>query len=459
MTTQQESNGNNHLNYAIAFLVFSALAYKKIRVVRFAAHAFGHSLSKFRALFFKTREELDLEQAALWKIEAGPRVKSLATEHLEYITYALMNKNSGINFFQKNDQTKIEIQGKIFNLTALLKSKPDFEQLIFTKWQLDAYQKESGIYTQVDDEYRHLHSVEIYAIKVWTGNMYSVMNKLLRNFTISPRLLEYEGLLLIICIAAQALSKPPLSSSLCRSVSYRREEAGRYFEERRQRCQSNQLVTNRGFTAASTNGSTVFNYRRHLTYFSQPNSLNPIGKYINEISCSRGENELLFPPNTEFIYKEENDYTWSAQPVRSANPIDEGIYHHGFSESELTEIKLHKEKIKLKSLLNYINIKIKEFNPGYKIGMFDSPGLKYLTSIVSEINNQLSEPSLLPTGINKIISKIKQEINKSNSTNEILNDVLNAVEDIKEKIISAHGIQENSISNNRNKRRKNKRVR
>jgi hypothetical protein len=396
-------------------------------------------------MFIRSNKEIK-KAVSQWKIEEGPRIKSLATYHLEYIAYALLDRSIAVNFSTDNNQTKAEINGRIFNITSILQSKPDFEQLTFNQLQLDAYcdlLQTGDLIEKRQDEYSHLHPAELHAITVWTGGSYHTWNELLRTFRENSCYYFSVNRLLAICVASHGLSKPLSSSSYCQSTGYRYEQSCSYLNERKQRSQNKLLVTNRGFTAFSADPR--FQREGNIqSYFYQPVSLNPIGKDISKLSFSPTQQEIVCPPNTEFMYIKEKENLWITQPVRSANPIDEKEYIHPFSKTALEEIQLAKEKIRLNGLRNYIHKQITARTPKFLDGVHaHSYELNCLRVIASEINNPLSHQAISIKDINKIIHRIQQEVykNKSifpsslNKIKNILSEALHVAEDIKEKLL------------------------
>lgn len=309
-------------------------------------------------------ESLDLEDDIT--IISGPRNKSLATRHLEYIAYALLYKPQQVKAIHHDYKLIVNIQNHSFNLSDILEGRPDFEQLYFTIQQLDFYCKRYSAplpncccMSFIGPKKIELHPAEESALAKWTSSHYIKMQNLLWN---APEGSDWIYILLDICIASHGLSKPltDIKHSPCELT---RGESARQAKSRPCEVGKSTFYTEKGFTATAHNSFINFFclFRPVTVNFRQEKSINPLGKPISQYSVTCIEQEVLFPPNTEVIYtnkgyqthqgfkgvqwfkwnKEPRQY-WEATPVRSINSSPT-VYNHNMSLQELHQIE--KEKI------------------------------------------------------------------------------------------------------------------
>jgi hypothetical protein len=307
-----------------------------------------------------------------FQIKAGPRNKSLATQHLEYIMHALLADELIKIFYLKSHEIKVTIDDCTFNITKILAATPDFEQLHFSQSQLECYleyRKQNGEWYTISRSESNLHLAEQLAINDWTGNdSYWFMNALLRNYTLDKNHFCTEKiakLLLKICIAASALGKPVANALATITRCYRDESVGlhnaEFLQQRVMYAWHKKIINHTGFTAASALGhrQNFFSQRLVNTVIQQEPSLNPIGKNIAMLSRYKNlhgiltENEVLFPPNTEFKFTGK-DFDWHAEPVRSVNYADSDLYQHDFLKNDLEKIANKKIKLTIILLIQYL---------------------------------------------------------------------------------------------------------
>ena len=283
-----------------------------------------------------------------WEIIEGPRNKSTATQHLEYIAYALL---AGMPVTQVKSREKskekkeiiLEINGHLFNLTKILDAPPDFEQLYFTPEQLDAYLVLANSHWSKCNpkSTSNLHKAEQKALSLWTNEDYFPQyQNLLHGKKYNP------FIFLSVCIASHGLMKQPLSTQDCKT-KMNRGEAAKQMKNRISDIKAKQLYKNSGFIASSCSAINP-----HMLFSSvhieitQEDSINPIGKLISDYSEWKStEQEVVFPPRTQFAYEKKRRFgiipNWEARPVRSINsPYS---YEHEMSSEELAEID--KEKL------------------------------------------------------------------------------------------------------------------
>tara|TARA_R110000868_G_scaffold178035_3_gene417425 strand:+ start:48 stop:1049 length:1002 start_codon:yes stop_codon:yes gene_type:complete len=283
---------------------------------------------------------------------AGPREKKLATRHLEYIAHAMLIEPESVTISQHYDPIIIQVQQRQFNLTNLLNAAPDFEHLYFSDDHLQAYvkqlananipehQKTFGRHNQP-----HLSPSEKIALHLWTTNNHYRINALLRSSILDEKF-GYTDLL-TTCIAASALAKPLHYIDDC-TPSFRGEDADHAVMDEREKAQrQGKTVTNKGFTSSSKDINRIFGCVE--THFIQPESAyNPIGKHIENIAMIPDEEEVLFPPGTEFVYEKNRQGSYTAIPIRSINADMQDNpphYQHGFTDKALRKIARAAERL------------------------------------------------------------------------------------------------------------------
>jgi len=170
-----------------------------------------------------------------------------------------------------------------------------------------------------------------------------------------------------------------------------------------------------------------------------------MAKYFNPEnvqSAHNGEDKLLRPSSTEFLYKERSENNWTALPIRSANPIHAKKYDSGFSEKELATITWHKKRLSLELPLKQL---AREYG---RTHLFANIDRKKKLSCIQPVIEAISGMTVNPTieNIEKVIGIIKISI-KQNITitkneacfhaqlgraHKALLDVLRELEEMKE---------------------------
>jgi hypothetical protein len=283
-------------------------------------------------------------------IHQGPRSKSLATYHLEYIAHAMLMTPDNVTIRKINDDIIVKVKQMTFNLTAILDAQPDFEQLHFTNEQLDAYKAfraRHNFSNYFRFSHYHLHKSEKIAIAVWTGGSYETMNKFIRNKELDVYFPHQAfNIILSCCIAGSAISKPypkPVNSA----PSFRGEHNENVvITSRNDKISQHQLAINKGFTASASKIGSFYREREvKIDMIQSGKAYNPMGKYIARLSVLPNENEVLYPSDTEFYYEllKVTGYSvvYKATPVRSVNAEELGLqktYQHNFTAEQLNEI-------------------------------------------------------------------------------------------------------------------------
>ncbi|MBS0351740.1 MAG: hypothetical protein JSR33_11265 [Proteobacteria bacterium] len=133
----------------------------------------------------------------------GPRQKTLATLHLEFIVKSYLmvpDTDFLVKYSPDSKDCMVSFDGFNFNLSAILKTNPGFDQIRFTSNQLDQVYAEK-LHVKPSD----YHSAEIKAIEKWS-NLHLSMNNFLRGCGKQGPVVESLVLsnLLTICILTHA---------------------------------------------------------------------------------------------------------------------------------------------------------------------------------------------------------------------------------------------------------------
>jgi hypothetical protein len=294
-----------------------------------------------------------------FELPHGPRRKSLATIHAEYIAHSILEN---ANEVQYNAHGHMLINGRQFNLKTLMSAQPDLEQIQFTDYQLDRFV--TLIQAHNHSPYRslsnsHLHIAEKTVINNWTGGWYSRINNFLRNHIIEQQS-QFHSLYVFLqaCILGSALSKP-YSRPVGSIQSTRGEGSVADVNAKRNEAINNKTVfLNAGFIASSL-GGRGFSGGTKITYKQPGDSFNPMGKNIAKMSQYEREKEVLFPHGTEFIFEPnpQNKQHYLATPVRTISREGshfETAYAASFTNQDLQEINQSHLKTKLKLLLKHL---------------------------------------------------------------------------------------------------------
>ncbi|MHB1949174.1 MAG: hypothetical protein ACYCQI_13790, partial [Gammaproteobacteria bacterium] len=222
-------------------------------------------------------------------------------------------------------------------------------------------------YSQRDlfSECAYLHYGEKLAITLYTSHVFTAIQEFLRkngktaNFVgrvCSKTNLMLTELLLGISVASHGLKKPSLSqisrhqdilqSTRFESVVFTSD----YIQERKdaQNKKTNKgVLIHKGFTSSAHSnhdGENIYvpGKINCKTQIAQENALNPLGKRVEVLSAWEDENEILFPPKTQFHY---TDFTFKkdmlefkCHPVRTIENHDPFAYATTIQDHELQVI-------------------------------------------------------------------------------------------------------------------------
>ena len=185
-------------------------------------------------------------------VAQGPRAKNFASMELEALSIALLNP---VLFAQAEfkynvlNELEVRIDGKLYNVTEILKHKPDFEHIMFTEDEINQYASfvhttaeakpmfrgktlpPKGValgpdhltpedYKREDPQGKHNHLLygEKLAITTYTGNAFTAIQNFLRNNGVDPALqrlspeqlkVKASELLLCSCMASHGLRDDP----------------------------------------------------------------------------------------------------------------------------------------------------------------------------------------------------------------------------------------------------------
>ncbi len=297
---------------------------------------------------------------------AGPRNRSEATIDLQNLVNDLLNPAVEIKI-QLNGLSEIEVLTSHhknntkthYNVTHILWGLPDFEQLTFTDQALKEYEKqvnsnkthlkavlENASATPSESDFlkqdpllrhSHLSYAEKLAINQYTHDEnYYYINFILRYGKPSdqwhlsdPILLNIiQDTLLISAIASFGLSKVPageilpLGPTQILSRTEVEEDNVDIMQEREENIRKNMPTRQLGFFSTAERAAVYAQSYPFVMWIKQPKSINPQGKKIKELANKehQKETEVLFPPNTEFLYRYVgDDALLQGTPVRSLN--------------------------------------------------------------------------------------------------------------------------------------------
>jgi hypothetical protein len=344
----------------------------------FKQHKKTRTLLKFNLRRKKMNNRDDLLQ--------GPRLKSDATYDLERIAKALLYQPESVNFSYNNKhELEVFIDGITYNITHILKNKPDFEQFIFSRSELIRYAKlhqeqyghvsyishllyrlkyEYDVYQKGEiicvDDIRHLSRGEQLAISSYTNHSEYIQNFLFsegtndfhlynNNYTQFKQVLTH--ILLTTCIASYGLSQPLLQKREGSIICQRLEKVDPsydFFKKKKEAAEKQKIYRHIGFTSANQYWAVMTadfldcNCQIQITSSA---GLNPIGKSIKFASVAKFEDEILFPPGTQFQYTEYTykkperpnsiEHHFSCVPVRLLNDINPYSYQSPFPKKNL----------------------------------------------------------------------------------------------------------------------------
>ncbi len=307
-------------------------------------------LESVRALKEEAYKEVYL--SAMDQVVQGPLMKSDATIEFEAVARGLLTQLDKASCrYNAAGELEITIDKVKYNLTEILRHKPNLEHLTFSSEELDQYadfirnEARNQPRVQVNGGYRFptaayykkhdpqkmsgdLSLGEKYAITLYTSDYYKHMQKFLRTSGKeglqheNTMLDEVQELILAISIASHALSKPQnLGMDTHRFAAVTRGEDNSQNtrnEEYITQARTKQVSLNTGFTSSSASNkvSEDFAGDTHITIV-QPEK--GIGKKIKHLSKFSEEEETLFLP-TQFkvVDHKESDKTYFvAVPVRT----------------------------------------------------------------------------------------------------------------------------------------------
>lgn len=285
----------------------------------------------------------------------GPRRYTLATKQLQNICNALLDPLvEVVNFnYNLNNELEVYVLGKIINVTQLFQHNPNYEQLAFSHAQLKKYAAfvlDGGVNWPVDiynisikRVANDLHVGELIAIRVYTFQSYEPIQEFLRNdgkllkkMSSEELNLKAKELLLCICIASRAISKPAIEKNILEPEKkldcHRFESADHkspFMSERTMDAAKNSL-RHKGFTSTGYKFSFFVKGTNCFTVFSQENGSNAIGLYIKEYSSKPVESEFLFAAGTTFQYTDYREidgyFYFACRPVQTINDEEDAAY-------------------------------------------------------------------------------------------------------------------------------------
>ncbi len=300
-----------------------------------------------------------------------------------------------------------------YNLTKILEHHPDFEQISFDNEAIKRYEDfivneatnkpfikaENQITFPTPEEYAiredesNLHYGEKLATTIYTTEFYSDMNTFLRRFGRTNKTtndteqlnLYIKEVMLASAFTSHGLSKPKTlednaeqpqltvqaildqdkeslqayggstTETLYRGEKVTNPSDLERLKQKTDTIENNTPVVHASLTSTTTNqriAETAFatGGTKIISEIKQPQALNPIGKDVSNLSQFQGEGEVLFPPDTQFLYykydhEHENEHKVYAIPVRTIEGIDPFSYSH-------SEMKVRTDLIHAREELN-----------------------------------------------------------------------------------------------------------
>lgn len=359
----------------------------------------------------------------------GPKRKTLATEHLEYIVHALLSHDQSMvaTKIKSSSEYLVIIDGHTFNLSKIFVAKPQFEFIALNKTQLDAYvalQKKS--YTFNDN--LNLHQAEKIALHKYTTEEYHSMNELLRGKVAIPSRLNICD----ICVAAHALYHHQIPSHSQPMILFRRDSSYKHF--------NNKLLTaNIGFFSTSEKYNPPSITGDYVTKIHPNPKCQPYFLDISTLSLHPNECEVLYPPNTLFQYIPINSKEWMARPIYTVDNLGlETSYQHNFSISELEDIRRDHMRLKMKT--KDMTLDQDEIIKELIIGKL----LDVLVKAKLANNNKWCRRDITKQKeiyLNKVIDRINQ-FKQKNSYDE--DDIQNIIRTIDDAILNNNTLVENT---------------
>lgn len=297
----------------------------------------------------------------------GPRVKTEATRQLEELVQLLLSNYKSMNcFFNSLNELEIVIDSKLFNITQILHHEPDFSQLTLEPAHLSKYacfainakhKPTIGFWkipTELDyknrdkyNECEHLHYGEKLAITFYTSvSFYHKIQEFLRSSAQSKNLQSQSfknlnhlvpEILLGASVAAHGLAKVPNTipeENIPYNRYYRYEHgvtSAEFFKNRLAAQNTQESLIERGFVSTSTGCGFKLGLLHNINTVVYENAaINPLGKKVKALSKVPIENEVLYPPGTQFQYTDymenDNNHFFCATPIRSLNGIRSNDY-------------------------------------------------------------------------------------------------------------------------------------
>ncbi|GEM_PF-5442445 len=292
------------------------------------------------------------------KLVQGPRDKSEFTRDLEKVGKEFLNNTITSCAYNKNNELIISGRAGNYNLTQILKGKPDFKQLSFTTDELQNYADfilkkanhkpsfnllKDKDYTTADvptpaayakrdphGVHKNLDYGEKLAVTLYTDYFYKQEQSLLRNDEVQTSRLtnlkpndlhqEIKEILLGICVAAHALTKPLMKKSdksideypydsidpnagRIKFVALARSEIARddFLDARLKDIDDKKVSRSSGFASAALGGAIQLNNEDTVTHVLQPEDGN-----ARDVSCltrlQDSEREFILPPGEQLYH-------------------------------------------------------------------------------------------------------------------------------------------------------------
>lgn len=312
----------------------------------------------------------------------GPRLKNDETYDLERIAKTLLGRPQDVSFFYNdNKELEVRIDNVPYNLTDILRNRPDFEHFQFSNVELYKYahlcleqfrpisllshmiyilRAEFLLYRErekiLTDDVNHLNRGAQYAVAKYTDSYSNIQGLLFYegtsfyDFYIQSTPDQFKRVLtdiiLTTCVASYALSQPLLKyrdEIRCTRLEIS-NPSKLFFSDKKKAAEKNGIYVHKGFTSFNCFFDPItadFKESDCRIKTISPGGFNPMGKRINYTTAAQFEDEIVFPPRTQFLYTEYKhekpkfgkiEHHFVCVPVRSLDGIGPGSYKSPFRE-------------------------------------------------------------------------------------------------------------------------------
>lgn len=304
----------------------------------------------------------------------GPRVKLYSTKQLEELINSLGLGRPYTCRYNAMDELEVVTGEKVYNVTQLLKQKPDFEQIALDKAVLENY----GTFLQTayfkpkrldkivqSDESKplltSLEKAEIAAINLYSNDEFcKIINSFLRSDASNSFKKNYakimpnaeldqmlKEILMATTIAGHGLAKPVMIDKKNKIATVVRKELvlgdPEYLQKRKEVASKKSIDLDKAFLSTASDQTAYRVYSNILLKLDLSSGgdnegsgelTHQFGTNIKYISQYQGENEVLFPPGTQMhitgvekeIINGEQTLVFHGRPLRTIDHIYAASY-------------------------------------------------------------------------------------------------------------------------------------